>query len=510
MPAWIHPLPAKTVAQRIAGALFLFIGLLLGAKPLQDVDLGWHLAGGLWMLQHQQIPLHDPFGAEGNFWWCYSWLFEAVVAGVFHVGGFGAVRLLQHAAVVALVFSIWWFAQEVSARQQEAGNTRQHTSAILAAALCVILVSPFLHLRPQLLSLLFAMASVVCIRHGKFLALVLIAVVWANIHVFWVFVPLSYAVLGIAPWHGQQKQKVLRLGLCTLVLAAAGLANPYGVVAIEGLVQYAFEHRYGYAIIQEFRPIGAKDGLILVLTAVCATLVAGCAFQESFRKQFGFGYISLSLVFALAAWVQVKYIALFAVLASPLVAGAIVQLLDRSFGTSRAELPEQVNAPSAMVLLILGCVAAVVAAVPVPTLTPKIQSLLDAVAAIDSSYCATDKTIVLNHFDDGGWLNFGLYRLCPEKKTLPVRSSIDGRSLVMGEKRLEQFWQLMANKGKADEVIADWNPQLAIVSRKRKFLRRQLLDRPDAWEHVADYGEFALFRRSYSAQVSTSPTPSSN
>lgn len=44
--------------------IFTCLAIVFGTRELIDIDLGWHLVGGFWILEHGIVPTVDPLGAQ--------------------------------------------------------------------------------------------------------------------------------------------------------------------------------------------------------------------------------------------------------------------------------------------------------------------------------------------------------------------------------------------------------------------------------------------------------------
>ena len=83
-------------------ALALFYAILAGLRTVADFDLGWQLATGRYVIQHQQIPYTDVFsytirGKE----WIYPPFSGVLLYAFYFLGGFAALSWLSAAACTA-------------------------------------------------------------------------------------------------------------------------------------------------------------------------------------------------------------------------------------------------------------------------------------------------------------------------------------------------------------------------------------------------------------------------
>lgn len=89
MKDWQLPASSASITCIMRFLFWLSAILMTGTYicgPVHDVDLWWHIVAGRWIIANGSIPFVDywnAFGA-GKPWIAYSWLFEAVIAGIEH------------------------------------------------------------------------------------------------------------------------------------------------------------------------------------------------------------------------------------------------------------------------------------------------------------------------------------------------------------------------------------------------------------------------------------------
>src|SRR5688572_26350171 len=102
---------ATRLPPRIIAALWTFLGLwmiLYNFRPIQDLDLWWHLASGRYIWTHFSIPQVDVFSltAQGTSWINSYWLFDVMSYGVFKLGGLNGIIVCKSLFVTALLFLV--------------------------------------------------------------------------------------------------------------------------------------------------------------------------------------------------------------------------------------------------------------------------------------------------------------------------------------------------------------------------------------------------------------------
>ena len=84
--------------------LALTYAFAAGLRTLGDLDLGWQLATGRWIVQHRQIPLTDVFSytAAGTEW-IYPILSQLLLYLGYVIGGYALLSWLGVAACVGTI-----------------------------------------------------------------------------------------------------------------------------------------------------------------------------------------------------------------------------------------------------------------------------------------------------------------------------------------------------------------------------------------------------------------------
>lgn len=443
--------------------VFCFSSFVLGLKPLSDPDLGWHLAGGMWILDHGKVPQRDPLAAPGNFWLCYSWLPEVVFALVYHVTGFAGLRLLQG---LLLAFQVGVFLFYLRACVPGVVFTRGTALTLLVVLLFLLpLIAPVWKLRPQVMSLtLFSLVLLLMKRNQMtFVRLLAITVLWVNIHIYWVFLPAMVFINKVV--FGNQR---LHWFVQVVLLVAAGMLNPYGWRHFEGLWQYAFHHKMAYSLINEFQPTSPRLGLVF---GVYVLLVLFLFFSvRSIIRKASLSELSIFTLFFVASILQAKYLPLFAIVSAALLVPVIlVRFSSQRFKEDQELVWEKgLQGPSWLLLGVSGLfiLACMVVVDWRSNVDPKYTTLRQVVDWLRENPPSPDKSqiVVLNTFGDGGWLAFYFYlSKGTEESESRFKISIDGRTLVMGETRLSQYQQLQWLRNGWESVIQDWTPDVAVL-----------------------------------------------
>jgi hypothetical protein len=228
-------------------------------RPVLDADIWWHLRTGAWVLDHRAVPDTDPFSAygQGRTWVAYSWLFEVLVTALHRALGLYGILLYRVLMSLTVVAAVHRFVVKREPRLLPA-------VALVGAALLAL--APVLAERPWLFTILFTTLTldvVLDLRAGRapphVWLLPLVYVVWANVHIQFVY-GLGVLALGcLAPtldhWMGHDATLGRRrLVLLSLTCLLATLVNPY--------------HVRLYAVVSEYASQPAPYRLIEELTAL--------------------------------------------------------------------------------------------------------------------------------------------------------------------------------------------------------------------------------------------------
>ncbi len=455
------------------------ISVVVGTRSLEDPDFGWHLAGGLWMLDNLRVPATDPFGAQGNFWLCYSWLAEVLFGLVFKYGGFRGLQVFQTLLVTAGAVSLCFFCRALCVEHEEQ-QSREHLYPVLAGVFTIILFSaPIWYLRPQLFSLIFTAAVLwLCEkRRGNIRALLCLAVIWANIHVYWVFVPVVAFLYGVA------KQDGCRAALIrSLVLFAAGFATPYGWRTYSALGEFLFSHREVYRQIIECQKLSPGAGYLFWLFAA-VVLVCVCCAQTLWRKSPGL--VLVSCLFAAASVIGLRLIPFFGVAGGMLLSLGVKEMLKhkKCAAVRRAFINEACTpavrvstgklTAAAVGAVLLGGVLAMLFELPQP-ITQRNTELFYAVRRMGNigRDFGQKPVNLLNHFNDGGWLILALYlERDAGHAASRFKAGIDGRTAMTGAQRFMEFDVLERLSPNWCHILEEWDVGAAVLPCSMRLAR---------------------------------------
>lgn len=480
----------------------LVLSALLAQKPLSDPDLGWHLASGLWMLQQGTVPTSDPFGAQGSPWLAYSWLPELLFAVLYRWGGFSLLWFLQFVLVVFSALCVT--ALYIVGENNLIGHSGRRSVLRLSLLILVLpLTAAIWSLRPQLFSLIFFCIFLCLLEQGKLrvLSLFIVSVLWVNTHLFWIFMPLvlwSYALLGLG-WPVKARKLFFAYGALSLL---SSLLNPYGLRMYSVFFSYLFEHQTAYQLITEFSPLSPKLEFSFVWALLLALSVA--LSLPSLVRARRFELIALSALLFSASCLHIKALPFFAVLS--LICVRLPEWRKVKSKDAECAKPGQEN-PGGLIaaqLLIFSIGALFFLVEKGSTLSPKSKELLEQAyfLAQRAENKGEQELRVLNHFNDGGWLELGFFLGRKDSVgEIRCKSSIDGRTLVIGDQRLQEFGRLFRLDADYQEILQHWGVRQAILSRKEKLTQALLSQSVEkslqgAWRVLRQGDKFVVLEKS--------------
>ena len=254
----------------VAGGLLF---LSYGYTEMQGSDLWWHLAAGREIVQERSLWLVDDwsFSSAGRTWRNHEWLADLIFYGWTALLGLKSLVYWKWSIVVLTYLTL----QRVLYRE-----SHSLVSSFLAAGCAVAIAAPFIDIRPHLYSLLnFSVLLLLLLNRGAASwKLVLLFVVWANLHGGFFFGLMALAIL-VFPWRDlnwNTFRTALGIGL---VCVAACLINPSGIKSFLTPLIYAFDSSSPFRTLGEwlppFRPGGIQSPPFLWALAASPVVALG-------------------------------------------------------------------------------------------------------------------------------------------------------------------------------------------------------------------------------------------
>ncbi len=304
----------------------------LASLEIKDLDLWLHLKMGQYISEHKVVPANDILSCSisGKPWVNHEWFFQVVVYQVWRHWGFDGLIQMQ----IIIVFVTFLFLLLLGYSKD-----RQFLTAFSLLLVLFIYESRFT-IRPDIYSLLFFVCFIFILswflnRAWSLWVLIVIQVLWANMHGFFFFGPVLIFVALLSeylrrhvsmPWQWNQigrlsDEEYLRLKKLFPLLILACCINPltfkgawYPVGVLFGLGQEGskifFEH-----ITELQRPITAatiwtqQNGIFKAMI-----IVSGVSFIFN-KRQIDISTVFVWLIFLLFSLVAVRNMIFFAMAA---------------------------------------------------------------------------------------------------------------------------------------------------------------------------------------------------
>jgi hypothetical protein len=455
--SWLTKLPPPVALLAIALGGVMFA--ITVTKGVQDPDFFWHITAGKLIAQTGQVPSTDTFSFTwfGKPWTPHEWLSEVLiywlVTGLARIGA-----LIVFGLFPAAIFPV------LAAALQRTSGARVLALAVPFAVGAFVMIG-FVTLRPQaiswlLLSLLtwFLMAAR-SDRPRRFLLLIPLFVLWANLHGLYVIGLGEVGLYGLFTLAGRTPMSSQRgwvIGALVGVIGAS-MVTPAGPIGILYPLRYVEAGDWGLANIAEWQSPNfhepAHMGFLLMI--VLLGLNGG-------RATPGW-LVALSWVGVAMALLALRNAPIAAIFAMPtLVMGFEARLRERNEGRSRQRKP---MAPSralgrrVMELITAVAIALGSMAVLVPRdLNAAIDKSLDTrfpVAGVDALERLAPAA---NVFAEYGWGGYVIWRLHDEGGHVFV----DGRNDMYSQQVLDDYsairaadpgWQDLAAKYGVEAIL---------------------------------------------------------
>jgi hypothetical protein len=448
-------------------ALIYLIPSFQAMLPVDDPDIWWHLRTGEWIVAHHAVPFQDYFSAYGmgKPWLAYSWPFEVLVYFVHAHFGLVGIVYFTVAMALAIGFSVH--------RVVRLARLPIVAEVILTAA-ALAAMKPLMTPRPWLFTILFFSTELILIHRAReegktrwLWFLPLIFVVWANLHVQFIY---GLALLGLllteslllAAFDRSRYQLDGRLlppnhlFMISALSFIATLVSPYHMLIYRPILEYIAQTG-AFQNIDEFHPMffrSPQDWIVLGLT-LAAVFALG-------RQRKWLPFPSLLLLLGVLLGFRARRDVWVLLLASVWVIGGYLR--SAGFENQFAFTKRQI-----LVVIVLVSAALYALGVQRQIHEQDLQSVVAKAYPVAAAAEVRQRKLpgpLFNTLDWGGFLIWSL----PE---LPV--AIDGRTNLYGDERLESSlsvwqgypgWETNPELLRAKLIIADHNRPLTWLLRK--------------------------------------------
>lgn len=424
-------------------------------------DTWWHLRAGTWILDHGQILREDPFSLtmQGQPWIYPGWISQIALALVFQWLGFAGLNLLTALSVLA-AFGFAW-------RASDAPPMLKAFVFALGAAVSGV----FWSARPQIFSfaltgvLLWSLARARVAGARQLWIPVVLMALWANVHGGFA---IGLMLLGIElvagllseylpqrlQLAGEESTKVrpAQLLLATIAAVAAVSANPHGpqmllypfrTISIEVLQDYIQEWQS-----PNFHNIEVQPFLWMLLLTL--------AFMALSPRRPSWRELLTVILFSYLGFLAGRNVALFGLLASPILARHMYATLRNRVSPSDSQFPQRIASAINVGLLILILLA--VAAKSVEPLSEQAnRRALERqapVAASEYLLKAPRRTL----FNSYNWGSYVLWKLYPN-----YLSFVDGRTDLFESELLDAYLKAWRADPGWERLFIRWDIGVALL-----------------------------------------------
>jgi hypothetical protein len=295
-------------------AFFIMVfALAVRQSAYIDPDLWWHLQAGQDIVQSQSIPKVDiySFTKAGSEWVAHEWLSEVIMYAIYQMSGWGGLLFIFSALITITLYLTY--------RRSEG----QPYVAALAILLAAASSSPLFGIRPQMITFLLAAIFIGMLtryasdgQSRRLWWMVPLMVLWVNLHAGYA---LGLALIGlyiVSLVLDRKWSLVPRLGLILIAATAVVPLNPNGF----RMFSYPFETLTSpsmAAFIEEWASPDFHKLMFLPLALMLFVLLAALALSA---RRPAAGELFLLLITAFGALRSARHIPIFALIAAPILA----------------------------------------------------------------------------------------------------------------------------------------------------------------------------------------------
>jgi hypothetical protein len=504
----LKALPSFTDFAFLMPIVYLF-GSMGGSRSLlNDCDTGWHIRTGEWILANHRIPYQDvfSFSKAGQPWFAWEWLSDVLLAKLNGLDGLRAVMLFSIAMICA-TFTLLYLL------------TRRKSNAIVAISVTMVAAAASsIHwlARPHLFTFLFLVlfyGGLERVREGKdkiagipiLWMFPIVTVLWTNLHggffvgilligAYGVGELLQFFFLAEGPKREAARHMARACLLSALGCAVASLVNPYTYHLHVHMAEYLRDPWNSEHIIEFLSPNFHQPRALFFEVYLVAAVAA--AFWFVSRRRFVEPIV-------LAMWAHggllaARNIAIFVIVAAPLVAEAMQYALDHAaewnlpeqlrkltarFNAIAAKTAEMEAAPRWRLASVVGFgVAAALMFAPNPPV--KFRAEFDPNRYPEKALAAIHADATTRIFTHDEWGDYLIWT--------GSRSFVDGRSDFFGDAfeqkyndvlRLQLGWEKTLSEFGVDTILMPWDAPLTVALKESSH-----------WRVVYDDGMALVFR----------------
>jgi len=474
-----------SIADIIFISLFLLLSFSAGKDLLGDVDTGYHIRAGEYILETFSIPKDDIFSfiTPTLPWTAHEWLSEMIMALVHKAFGLTGV-VLFFAFIISLVYYLFY----------KMIKTDKDNIILTTFIILLVLISSQIHwlARPHIFSLLLTLIWYYLLDqyqyHNKNYLYIFppIMLLWVNLHGGFLagFILLGIYLFGngvkfITSQNAERdiyKKKAGFLGLITVACLFVSLVNPYtyhillfpfNLVSNKFIMDHVSEF-----MSPNFHDLYAKPfEFLLILTLIVLSIS---------KKVLNIIELIMLILFIHMSLYSARYVPLFCIIIAPILMKLTGPLLEESNGKliqffkKRAENISEMDASARGYLWPVFSVVLVVVFAAGNIINYKFDIKTKPVAAVEF---LKKEHIKGNMFDNDEFGDYIIYAAWPEYKVF-----VDGRSDMYGVDIMKEYLKVISIKPGWDEVLKKYNITWIIYNAKTA-LSVLLMERDD-WELI--------------------------
>ncbi len=462
---------------------FLMIfALAVRQSAFIDPDLWWHLQTGQDIVTSRTIPQTDiySFTKAGSEWVTHEWLSEVLIYATFRAAGWAGLLIL-FPALIAFAFYL--------AYRRCVGKPYIAAFAILLA---VASSSPLLGIRPQMITLLLASIFIALLsqyssdgRIRRLYWMVPAMLLWVNFHAGYA---LGLGLIGLFTVSLAIDRKwnlIPRLVLILLACTAVVPLNPNGF----RMFSYPLETLRSpsmAAFIEEWASPDFHKAMFLPLALFLFLLLGALALSPRRARA---GEVFLVFITGLAALRSARHIPIFALIAAPIFAQQVWELIRARGWEARLITPQESTSKAAVSFALLLLLAPAVLDVALirhfVTNQPAYESINYPRAAVNFLDSQKMPGPIYNRYGWGGYL---IRRLRGE---YPVY--IDGRADVYGDKFMYEAFNTYDGGTGWFEPLDRLSIRTVLISPDVPLA--SLLRNDDQWQKVYEDNQAVIFTR---------------
>ncbi|MBN8550495.1 MAG: hypothetical protein J0M12_14365 [Deltaproteobacteria bacterium] len=456
----------------------ILYGLSSWSVPPADPDLGWHLFGGAWILEHGKLPDFDPINTFSPGWQDYHWLAQLFMIEVYKLGSY---PLLQCVFGLVLAYTAKVLVDVVLLYSPKDFDPIR---ALLVALLAVYCIHAISSPRPQMIAILGLALALRRVsgpqKSWELLYLFLLTAVLANCHVYWIFIPFLFLCFRVIPQISSHT-----ITQC-FILCLAGMVSPYTTASYALLIDYLLIPASLRSTIFELRPGLSGDGFLpyaILVFCLLAFLLRDWK-TEVLPRRGAFVAFLASLFMTFRA---LKFFSVLAITSLPITTPALYRLFEgRRFSLKVQKLLLGGFSIHAFYFCAITCPWVVDSSQIVKSLIPVEACTKIAQMPLAPSH-GRNHIRLMTHFNHGGWCRWIIYQNNP---ALDVRVTTDGRTQWVPERAFQDSFGAYLLGPAWMEVLGRWKPDAVLVPKNNPL--GQVLSRSPDWKIEAQDDVFGV------------------